>query len=328
LNAVSKLQPVFIIASALLGVLLGKTSAGLERLAGNFIEIFLITMLFFTFLGVEINEITKSFANFRFSVTALAINFLWTPLFAFVLSKIFFGGQIDLQIGFIMLMVTPCTDWYLIFTGLASGNVPLASSVLPMNLILQIILLPVYLFVFMGRSASFVSGLIVQSVVLTLVLPLTLAGLAKIIASKTGNKKHLLRLLEKNDTIQTVLLCLAVLSMFASQSSLLFSNLIVLIKLLLPLLIFFVLNFLVALSAGKKLKFSFTDTVPLIFTTSARNSPVALAIAAVTFPSRPLIALVLVAGPLIELPVLALDAALLRKIAPRQNIFSGKEKHP
>ncbi len=45
-----------------------------------------------------------------------------------------------------MLMVTPCTDWYLLFTGIARGNVPLSASILPMNLILQLALLPLYLF--------------------------------------------------------------------------------------------------------------------------------------------------------------------------------------
>ncbi len=47
-----------------------------------------------------------------------------------------------------MLMVTPCTDWYLIFTEIAKGNVALSTAILPVNLILQVLLLPIYLFLF------------------------------------------------------------------------------------------------------------------------------------------------------------------------------------
>jgi ACR3 family arsenite efflux pump ArsB len=66
MSTLSKLPPVFIVLSALIGIVLGKTIPVLENHAGNFIEIFLMFMLFFVFLNVEINEISKSFSDFRF----------------------------------------------------------------------------------------------------------------------------------------------------------------------------------------------------------------------------------------------------------------------
>jgi ACR3 family arsenite efflux pump ArsB len=120
--------------------------------------------------------------------------------------------------------------------------------------------------------------------------------------------------MKKNDDIQFLLLCLAIVSMFASQGSVLLANIVVFTKLIFPLLLFFTVNFFLAFCAGIKLKLAFIDTIPLIFTTLARNSPVSLAIAVFTFPSEPVISLVLVMGPLIELPVLAAVAAILKKI--------------
>jgi ACR3 family arsenite efflux pump ArsB len=99
--------------------------------------------------------------------------------------------------------------------------------------------------------------------------------------------------------------------MFASQGSALIGNLNVFIKLFFPLVIFFAVNLFLSLFAGEKLKLPFSDTVSLVFTTTARNSPVSLAIAIIVFPSNPVIPLVLVMGPLVELPVLAVNAALL-----------------
>jgi ACR3 family arsenite efflux pump ArsB len=314
MGILSKLQPVFIILSAFLGILLGKINANIEQISGGLIEIFLMIMLFFTFLGIDIKDITKSFANLKFSVSALIINFLWTPVFAFLLARIFLSGQIGLQVGFIMLMVTPCTDWYLIFTGIANGNVILGSSILPLNLILQIILLPVYLFVFMGQAVSFDIEIIAQSVIFVLLIPLVSANAVKAIIRKAKLEKYTDGIIRKNDGIQFMLLCLAIVSMFASQGSVLLANLIVFIKLLPPLIIFFIITFFLSLFVGKKLKFTFENIIPLIFTTSARNSPISLAIAIITFPSEPVISLVLVMGPLIELPVLAVNSTILRKL--------------
>jgi ACR3 family arsenite efflux pump ArsB len=314
----SKLQPLFIILSAFLGILLGGISPGIARRAGGLIEVFLMIMLFFTFLGVEIRDLAASFTNVRFSVLALLINFLWTPVFAFLLAKLFLPGQVSLQIGFIMLMATPCTDWYLIFTGLAKGNVALGASILPLNLIVQILLLPVYLFVFMGRAVSFDRGTLLQSILLVLMAPLTSANAARLIIRRMRLGRYVDRIIEKNEGIQGALLCCAVISMFASQGAGLAANGTVLAKLLFPLIIFFAVNFFLSLFTGKRLGLPFQDVIPLIFTTSARNSPISLAIAIITFPADPVIALVLVMGPLIELPVLAVDAGILKRMQGRK----------
>jgi ACR3 family arsenite efflux pump ArsB len=102
--------------------------------------------------------------------------------------------------------------------------------------------------------------------------------------------------------------------MFASQGSALLGNIGIFITLLPALVLFFGIIFCLSLLLGTLLKLPFKNIIPLVFTTSARNSPVALAIAAATFPMRPTIALVLVIGPLIELPALAIQSMLLKSM--------------
>ncbi|MDR0526388.1 MAG: bile acid:sodium symporter [Spirochaetaceae bacterium] len=313
MNFLSKFQPVFIILSALSGIALGKSKIINEQYTENGIQIFLVIMLFFVFLDIEIKKISTSFLDLRFSVSALIINFIFTPLFAFVLSKLFLYGQIDLQTGFIMLLVTPCTDWYLIFTGVANGNVPLGASILPLNLILQIVLLPVYLLVFMRTGVSFGAGAVIYSIILVLIIPMLIANAFKFILKKINRQNILAKIIKNSGDIQFIMLCLAIVSMFASKGTLLLANLILFIKLAPALLVFFVIVFCVSLFTGKILKLPFKNTIALVFTTQARNSPVALALAVVTFPSRPLISLVLVMGPLIELPVLAVNSLILKR---------------
>ena len=99
--------------------------------------------------------------------------------------------------------------------------------------------------------------------------------------------------------------------MFASQGQLLLNNINLMVKITVPILLFFAMNLLISQSVGKRLRFSYSDKVSLSLTTLARNSPIALAIAMTAFPEEPLIALSLVIGPLLELPILAIITQLL-----------------
>src|SRR5690625_6677730 len=83
-----------------------------------------------------------------------------------------------------MLMVTPCADWYLAFTGIAKGNVSLSTSVLPINLILQVVLLPVYLLLFAGTIETIPISTLVESIFIVLVISFALARLTQFLLIK------------------------------------------------------------------------------------------------------------------------------------------------
>lgn len=310
MNLIGKLQPVIIITAALLGLLLGAVTP-LGEVSSSLIEVFLMLLLYILFLSIDLKQIKKSFTNIRFTLTAVIINFVFTPLFGYLLGKIFFPGSLDIRIGLLMLLVTPCTDWYLVFTGLSKGNVELGMSILPLNLILQIVLLPVYLLVLIGSEVTMNVGSLVSSVAMVLVIPFVLAYITKAFTKNSDKFKNFL--FEQGDNLQLLFLCLAVIVMFASEGKNLLDNPLLLAQMFIPLLIFFAVLFFVAQITGKLMKFSKKDTVALNMTTLARNSPLSLAISVVTFPEQPLISLALVIGPLIELPVLSVISGILKR---------------
>jgi ACR3 family arsenite efflux pump ArsB len=210
-----------------------------------------------------------------------------------------------------MLLVTPCTDWYLVFTSVSKGNVNLSSTLLPINLFLQIVLMPVYLLVFMGRSVEFDIANMLVNMAIVLLVPFFAALAVKLLSSRIGLVYRGREVLNDNcDNLQLMFLCLAIVAMFASESVVLFDNFDMMLKMLAPLMIFFVLIYFVSYSVSRAQRYSFDDSTSLIFTTMARNSPLSLAIAVAVFPDSPLIALVLVIGPLLELPVLSITANL------------------
>jgi arsenite transporter len=102
--------------------------------------------------------------------------------------------------------------------------------------------------------------------------------------------------------------------MFAAEGAALLESPLVVLALLPPVLLFFGINFGLVHLLARRLKIGYANYAALCCTTLARNSPIALAIALAAFPERPLIALALVIGPLIELPVLSLMAQLLLRI--------------
>ena len=310
MNLIGKLQPVIIITAALLGLLLGAVTP-LGKVSSSLIEVFLMLLLYILFLSIDLKQIKKSFTNVRFTLSAVIINFVFTPLFGYLLGKIFFPGSLDIRIGLLMLLVTPCTDWYLVFTGLSKGNVELGMSILPLNLILQIVLLPVYLLVLIGSEVTMDVGSLVSSVAMVLVIPFVLAYITKLITKNSEKFRSFLS--EQGDNLQLLFLCLAVVVMFASEGKNLLDNPLLLAQMFIPLLIFFVVLFFVAQIVGRLQKFPKKDIVALNMTTLARNSPLSLAIAVVTFPEQPLVSLALVIGPLIELPVLSVIAGILKK---------------
>lgn len=311
MDKINKYQTFVILLAVITGLAIGRF-AGVAAYAGAFVVPLLVLMLFGLFLSMDVGDVRKSMLNVRFSLANLVINFVWTPLFAYVLSSLFLPDSPALWIGFVMLMVTPCTDWYLVFTGIARGNVPLSAAILPANLVLQVVLLPVYLLLFFGETGQVAFGPLAGSILFVLVLPFVVAYLVKKYrVMYTGPASNISRFLESS---QVLFLALAVLAMFASEGQNIVDNPRVIYQLLVPILVFFAVTFVLALVVGNVLKFNRADQVSLVMTTMARNSPIALAIAVSAFPSEPLIALSLVIGPLIELPVLVLAAQALLKV--------------
>lgn len=297
-----------------MGLLLGQISV-IKRFSEYLIVPFLMVMLFGLFMNIPFKNLLSSFSNLKFISANLIINFLWTPIFAYLLGLLLLQEHLSLWIGFVMLMVTPCTDWYLIFTGIAKGNTSLSTAVLPVNLILQLILLPVYLFLFFGKSGSVDTAILWESILLVLLVPFLIAQLIKYWSTKL-RKTELMRkkVLPFSETAQIILLALAIVAMFASQGEYLTKNLSVIYILLIPILLFFLINFLVGRFASLLLKFNYKDSASLSLTTLARNSPIALAVSLTAFPNDPLISLALVIGPLLELPILTLISQILLKI--------------
>lgn len=311
-----RLQSLLVAAAALLGLGAG-LALPIGPTAGHLVLPALLVMLTAVFVQMDAAHVGEVRHAKTLVTASLALNFVFTPALAWALGAGLLGGQPDLRIGLVLLLVTPCTDWYLVFTAMARGHTGIAAALLPVNLVLQLVLLPVYVLLLGGRAAMVDGATLAESVLLVLVVPLTLALAVRWASARFGGAAWRQRhVLGPAGRLVLPLLYVAVLAMFAWQARTVVDHGVDLLALLAPLAVFFAVLPLVALGLARVLRLPARQRVTLTMTTTARNSPIALAIAVAAFPDRPLIAVALVVGPLLELPVLALLAQAVRVRRP------------
>ncbi|MDT0330654.1 arsenic resistance protein [Nocardiopsis lambiniae] len=312
MSTLEKFQSLFVAAAALCGLCAGLLWP-IGDAAGHLVTPALMLMLAAVFAQVDAAHVREAGAARRVVLASLVLNFVVTPLLAWGLGAGLLGGAPDLRIGLLLLLVTPCTDWYLVFTRLGRGHMGVAAAVLPINLVLQLLLLPAYVLLLGGEAAMIDTGTLVEAVLLVLVVPLAAAVLARWSAARwKGAAWRDEVLVDRASGAVLPLLYLAVAAMFAWQARTVVGHGGALVALVPPLAVFFVVAPLLAVLTARLLRLPGDQRVALVMTTVARNSPIALAIAVVAFPDRPLIAVALVAGPLLELPVLSLLSRVVR----------------
>ncbi|MFN4236624.1 MAG: arsenic resistance protein [Vogesella sp.] len=147
-------QQVWIYLSAILaGLLVGSLWPSTHAVLETLLWPTLALLLFATFVQVPLLHVREAFADRRFVTAVLAGNFVILPLLVWGMVQ-FLPNEPVLRLGVLLVLLVPCTDWFITFSQLAGGNVPRAIAVTPINLLLQLLLLPLYLWGMMGDDFS------------------------------------------------------------------------------------------------------------------------------------------------------------------------------
>ncbi len=286
----------------------------------DLVDFSIIAMLFFLFYNISLDGFLKGIKNKKYISIALLSNFVLIPILAFLLASVFVDTSSAVFIGLIIYLVAPCTDWFLGFTKLADGDVEINSALLPFNLLAQILLLPVYLYVFTANTVGIPIHAFFNVLIYWVLLPFVIAQAARFIVSKFNTE-----ILEKSNSLaelgMLLSLILLLFSMFNSNVESLISNTAILPNIFIVIFTFFVATFFLVRTISRVFTFYRKEEVSLAMTTAARNAPLMLGISLVLFPQQALIHLVLVIGMLIEIPHLIAITYLLKK---KSNTLSTK----
>lgn len=169
-----------------IGVGLGQPSA--ESLLEPLINPVLAVLLYVTFLEIPFVRIRRAVRNGRFMLAALGMNFLVVPVVVFGLTR-FLPQNPVILVGAFMVLLTPCIDYVITFTDLAGGDAEQITAATPALMLVQLLVLPVYLWLFMGQQvAAFIeAGPFIEAFVVIIALPLTLAWATELWADRSGH---------------------------------------------------------------------------------------------------------------------------------------------
>ncbi|WP_309970542.1 bile acid:sodium symporter [Arthrobacter oryzae] len=173
-----------IVAGGAAGFLAPGSGAVLERAINPVLGL----LLYATFLGIPFASLGRAARDVRFLAAVLVLNFAVVPLVAFGLSR-FVAGDQALLVGVLLVLLTPCIDYVIVFTGLAGGASDRLLAAAPVLMLVQMVLLPVYLLIFVGPGlvSAIDSSPFVQALVWLIIVPLALAALTQWLARREGD---------------------------------------------------------------------------------------------------------------------------------------------
>lgn len=134
-----------------LGLAAGSLAPGLGKLFETLLWPALVALLYVTFVQVPLLHLAEAVRDHRFVVALLLGNFLLLPLLVFLLIQ-FLPADPVLRLSVLLVLLMPCTDWFITFSQLGGGDVPRAIAVTPLNLLAQLLLLPLYLWAMAGAE--------------------------------------------------------------------------------------------------------------------------------------------------------------------------------
>jgi len=325
LSTKDKEKPFILIGAVIAGIILQRFIGREIAWLINLTEIGVFFVILAVMLPVEIKDVGRAFKKIKPTIIALFVNFIFIPSFSWAMGWLILKNHPDFWVGAILYTLTPCIGWYLIFTDLAKGNVPWGIALLPWNIILQVVLMPLYLYILVGKIIPIDILTLARSVGLFLVAPFVLGYLIqKALIKAKGRDYFFGPFKEILGEVKLWALVVVIVSMFVSQKSLDISDITKVGLLILFLIAFFFALFILAVILGKVFNLGYEETVTMAFTTTARNSEAVIGVAVAAFPGHPLVYLAIILGPVIELPMLLLIARIM--LALKDHIWQSQIK--
>ncbi len=306
---------VYLIA-IIIGLVIGSVASGLASRLELLLWPGLALLLYSTFTQVRFDQLPAAFKDSRFISAALFGNFVVLPVLVFGVLMLV-PDDPAIRLGLLLVLLVPCTDWFITFAHQAKGDLRCAITITPVLLFVQMLLLPLYLWLFMGRSfmETVSAGHMVMVFTVVLVLPLVLAWLTERWA---GERAPRTVVVEKIGWFPVPLLAFVLFLVAASQVEAVFNSLPVLGSIFMACVAFFIGAMICGLVIGKLFKLPVPQSRTLLFTLTTRNSFVVLPFALALPVAWEMVAIVIVFQSLIEL----FGMLVLLWLVPRRLLLS------